>query len=172
MHFSEKLENKTELLTESSRSKIDVWIKKFPQERKQSALIAALFIAQEQNHGYLSKDLIAAVADYLQIPRVSAEEAATFYSMYEQNPVGKNVISVCTNVSCLLCGSKDIVKHLKNKLNIGFNETTSDGTFTLKEVECLGACVGAPVMRVGSKYYENLTSAKIDEILKTLETNG
>lgn len=169
MQLSKEINSKAELLTEESKQKIHVWLNKFPQDKKQSALIAALFIAQEQNNGYLTDDLIAAVADYLQIPRVSAEEAATFYSMYEKKPVGKHKICVCTNISCLLCGSDEIVKHLKDKLGIGFNQTTDDGKFTLKEVECLGACIGAPMMQVNKNYYENLTAEKIDNILESLD---
>lgn len=169
MQLSEKLENKESLLSIESKQKIDVWLKKFPEDRKQSALIAALFITQEQNQGFLTSDLISAVADYLQVPRVSAEEVATFYSMYERQPVGRYKICVCTNVSCMLCGSKEVVKHLKERLGIEFNQTTSDGKFTLKEVECLGACCGAPVMQIGKEYHENLTVDKIDNILNKLD---
>lgn len=159
----------TDLLTDHSKQKIDAWLKKFPQDKKQSAVIASLFIAQEQNNGYLTKDLIAAVADYLNIPRISAEEVATFYSMYEHKPVGKYKINICTNVSCMLCGSDEVVKYLKNKLGIKFGETTKDGKFTLKEVECLGACIKAPVVQINQTYYENLTNDKLDEILDSLE---
>jgi NADH-quinone oxidoreductase subunit E len=160
-----------DLLLEQSKQKIDIWVNKFPADKKQSALIAGLFIAQEQNNGSLTPDLIAAVADYLNIPRISAQEAASFYSMYEINehkPVGKFKICVCTNLSCMLCGSKDIVKYLEKKLGIGFNQVTADGKFSLKEVECLGACCGAPMFQIGSKYYENLTPEKIDNILDNL----
>lgn len=159
----------TDLLTSKSKQSIDVWVNKFPEDKKQSALLAGLFIAQEQNHGHLTKDLIAAVADYLAIPRITAEESATFYSMYEHKPVGKYKISVCTNISCMLCGSKDIVKHLQQKLNVGFGQTTADNKFTLKEVECLGACTAAPMFAIGGQYYENLTTDKVDTILDGLE---
>ena len=158
----------TELLDDSKR-KIDVWVKKFPEDRKQSALIAALFIAQEQNDGFLTDNLVAAVAEYLAVPKITAQESATFYSMYEHKPVGKYKICVCTNISCMLCGSKNVVAYLKKKLGIGFGQVTADGKFSLKEVECLGACVNAPVMQLGSQYYENLTSEKIDNILDNLD---
>jgi len=158
----------SELLSVDSKQKIDVWVKKFPQDRKQSALLAGLFIAQEQNAGSLTKDLIAAVADYLNLPKITAEEAATFYSMYEHKPIGKYKISVCTNISCMLCGSKDIVKYLEKKLGITFGQTTLDNKFTLKEVECLGACTAAPMFAIGNKYYENLTKDKVDNILDNL----
>ncbi|MBP9721792.1 MAG: NAD(P)H-dependent oxidoreductase subunit E [Gammaproteobacteria bacterium] len=169
MEHNIKNNNLLNLLSDNSKQKIDVWIRKFPEDRKQSALIAGLFIAQEQNNGYLTADLVAAVADYLNIPRITAEESATFYSMYEHKPVGKYKICVCTNLSCMLCGSKEVVKHLEKRLGISFKQTTADGKFTLKEVECLGACTAAPMMQIGSKYYENLTIEKIDNILNNLE---
>jgi NADH-quinone oxidoreductase subunit E len=156
------------LLSEESRSKIDAWIAKYPPEQKQSAVMGALRIVQEENDGYLTTELMDAVAEYLEMAPIAVYEVATFYSMYELKPVGKHKICVCTNVSCMLCGSDDIVAHLKQKLNIGFGETTADNKFTLKEVECLGACGGAPMMQIGNKYYENLTSEKIDEILAKL----
>ncbi len=161
--------NLSNLLDTKSKERIDVWVKKFPEDKKQSALLAGLFIAQEQNSGHLTKDLIAAVADYLSIPRISAEECATFYSMYEHKPVGKYKISVCTNISCMLCGSKDIVKYLEKKLGITFGQTTADNKFTLKEVECLGACTAAPMFAIGDKYYENLNIDKVNNILASLE---
>jgi NADH-quinone oxidoreductase subunit E len=157
------------LLSEESRSKIDAWIAKYPPEQKQSAVMGALRIVQEANGGYLTTELMDAVAEYLEMAPIAVYEVATFYSMYELKPVGKHKICVCTNVSCMLCGSDDIVAHLKQKLNIGFGETTADNKFTLKEVECLGACGGAPMMQIGNKYYENLTSEEIDEILSQLD---
>jgi NADH-quinone oxidoreductase subunit E len=149
-------------------TEIDAWIAKYPPEQKQSAVMGALSIVQEANGGYLTTELMDAVAEYLEMAPIAVYEVATFYSMYELKPVGKHKICVCTNVSCMLCGSDDIVAHLKQKLNIGFGETTADNKFTLKEVECLGACGGAPMMQIGKTYYENLTSEKIDEILAKL----
>jgi len=150
------------------RTEIDAWIAKYPPEQKQSAVMGALSIVQEANGGYLTTELMDAVAEYLEMAPIAVYEVATFYSMYELKPVGKHKICVCTNVSCMLCGSDDIVAHLKQKLNIGFGETTTDKKFTLKEVECLGACGGAPMMQIGKTYYENLTSEKIDDILAKL----
>ncbi len=150
------------------RTEIDAWIAKYPPDQKQSAVMGALRIVQEANGGYLTTELMDAVAEYLEMAPMAVYEVATFYSMYELKPVGKHKICVCTNVSCMLCGSDDIVAHLKQKLNIGFGETTADNKFTLKEVECLGACGGAPMMQIGKTYYENLTSEKIDEILAKL----
>ena len=138
-------------------------------QQKQSAVMGALKIVQEANGGYLTTELMDAVAEYLEMAPIAVYEVATFYSMYELKPVGKHKICVCTNISCMLCGSDDIVAHLKQKLNIGFGETSADKKFTLKEVECLGACGGAPMMQIGKTYYENLSSEKIDEILAKLD---
>lgn len=149
--------------------KIDHELAKYPDDQRQSAVMAALTHAQDEYGGYLTNDLISAVADYLKIPRIFAEEAATFYSMYEHKPVGKHKICVCTNISCRLKGSEGIVSHLKDKLKIGFGEVTKDGEFSLKHVECLAACVNAPAMQIGDDYYENLTNDKVDGILKNLK---
>lgn len=169
MQLSQQIENKVDLLTAESKEQIDVWLKKFPEDKKQSAVISALFIAQDQNDGNLTSELIAAVADYLNIPRIRAEEVATFYSMYFHEKAGKYRICICASVSCLLCGVKDLVRHMKDKYGIGFNETTADGKFTLVEVECLGSCTTAPAMYIGKTYYENLTPEKLDKILAELD---
>lgn len=157
------------LLSQQARSHIDGWLKKFPANQKQSAVIAALTYVQDENGGWLTNDLMDAVAAYLGMPKIAVYEVATFYSMFELKPVGRHKICVCTNISCMLCGSKEVVKHLESKLGISLGETTPDGKFTLKSVECLAACAGAPMMQIGREYYENLTDQKIDEILKTLE---
>lgn len=159
----------SELLSEQVRREIDKWTVKYPVEQRQSAVLPALLIAQEHNNGWLSRDLMDAVANYLGMPTVSVYEVATFYSMYELEPVGKYKIEVCTNVSCMLAGCDKIVKHLEKRLNIKFGETTADGKFTLKEVECLGACANAPVFQLGKRYCENLTLEKVDEILNNLD---
>ncbi len=157
------------VLSTESLAEIDKWVAKYPTEQKQSAVMAALRIAQEANAGYLTTELMDAVADYLDMPRVSAYEVATFYSMYELTPVGKHKICVCTNISCMLCGSDDVVAHFKKRLGIGLGETTTDGRITLKEVECLGACVGAPMLQIDRQYFENLTPETIDKILDGLD---
>ena len=161
--------NTNDLLSDNSRAEIDKWVEKYPNDQKQSAVMAALRIVQEANGGYLTEPLMNAVADYLDMPRISVYEVATFYSMYELKPVGKHKICICTNISCMLCGSDDVVAHLKNRLGIGLGETTEDGRITLKEVECLGACVGAPMFQIGEHNYENLTPEKIDTILDQLD---
>lgn len=160
---------KTSLLSAESRADIDRWVAKYPKDRKQSAVMAALRITQDANGGWLSKDLIEAVAVYLGMEPIAVEEVATFYSMYEHKPVGRHKICICTNISCMLCESDMVVNHLKNKLGITFGEVTADGKFSLKEVECLGACVNAPVIQIGNTYYENLTPDRLDEILVSLD---
>jgi len=161
--------SKTGLLSETSRAEIDRWIAKYPPDRKQAAVLAGLRIAQEQNGGWLTVDLIEAVAEYLEMPPVAVEEVATFYTMFDLKPVGRHKVCVCTNIACQLNGSKRIMTHLQNRLGVKPGETTVGGKFTLKEVECLGACGGAPMMMVDKTYYENLTPEKVDEILNQME---
>jgi NADH-quinone oxidoreductase subunit E len=159
----------TELISAQSRAEIDTWIAKYPQDRKSSAVMAALRIVQEQNGGWLTTELMDAVAAYLGMPPIAVYEVATFYSMYEHEPVGRHKISVCTNISCMLRGAEEVVAHLEKRLGIKAGETTPDGKFTIKTVECLGACVGAPMLQLGKKYYELLTPEKLDELLDGLE---
>lgn len=156
------------LLSETVRQKIDAWLTKFPPDQKRSAILEALRLAQEQNNGYLSEPMMDAVADYLGLARIAVYEVATFYSLYHLEPVGKNVIYVCTNISCMLNGADKVVEHFEEKLNIKVGETTADGKFTLKEEECLAACANAPMCLIGKKYYENLTAEKIDGIVAEL----
>jgi NADH-quinone oxidoreductase subunit E len=161
--------DKQGLFSPEIRAEIDKWIAKYPPEWKQSAVMAALSIVQEANGGWLTEALMDDVAAYLDMPPIAVYEVATFYSMYEPKPVGRHKICLCTNVSCMVCGSEKIVEHLEQKLGVGLGETTSDGRFTLKEVECLGACGGAPMMQIGKQYYENLTPELVDSILEGLE---
>ena len=162
-------EANNELINASSREEIDHWVAKFPAEQKQSAVMAALRIVQDQHGGWLTTELMDAVALYLDMDKIHVYEVATFYSMYEHKPVGKHKICVCTNISCMICGSGEIVEHLEEKLKIKLGETTEDNRITLKEVECLGACSGAPMMQIGENYYENLDAEKIDTILDNLK---
>ena len=157
------------MLSPESIAKIEYELTKYPADRRQAAVIAALHIAQEEK-GWLSQDTIAYVADYLGIPAIAALEVATFYSMFQLAPLGKYKITVCTNISCMLRDSDVIVDHLSKRLGIGFNQTTPDGKFTLKEGECMGTCGGAPLFHINNtKMYEYLTPAKIDEILEGLK---
>lgn len=157
------------LLSEETRAGIDQWLTHFPPDQKRSAVLEALRLAQHQNNGYLTEELMQAVADYLELPHIAVYEVATFYTMYHLKPVGRHVINVCTNISCMLSGSDKVLNHFKKRLDIDVNETTPDGKFTLKEEECLAACANAPMCQIGKKYYENLTPEKIDAILDELE---
>lgn len=160
----------TNILTEHTRSEIDAWLEKYPEDRKQSAVLAALREAQHQNDGFLTTELMDAVAAYLGLSNIAVYEVASFYSMFETEPVGRHSISVCTNISCMLMGSDDVVEHIEKKLGIKTGESTADGKFFIKrEEECLAACCGGPMMMIDHKYYENLTPEKIDEILDELE---
>ncbi|MGY6517781.1 MAG: NADH-quinone oxidoreductase subunit NuoE [Lysobacteraceae bacterium] len=160
-------------LNDRTRRLIDHWAAKFPSERKRSAVIQGLFAAQEQNKGHLTDELMAAVAKYLDIPPVWAFEVATFYSMLETRPVGRNNVAICTNISCWLNGAEDIVRHCEGRLGVKMGESTADGRVYLKkEEECLAACCGAPMMVVNGHYHENLTIEKVDEILDGLPADG
>lgn len=157
------------ILSLKARQAIDQWLKKFPENHKKSGVIFALKTVQEENKGFLTSELMDAVADYLEMPKIAVYEVASFYSLFNLNEVGQYQINVCTNISCMLLGSEKIVAHLKKRLGIEVGETTKDRRFTLKSVECLAACHGAPVMRLNKKYYEHLTTQRIDELLASLE---
>jgi NADH-quinone oxidoreductase subunit E len=156
------------MLSKESLDQVKDEVAKYPPERKASAVMAALRIAQEE-HGWLSVPLMDYIAELLGMRPIQVYEVATFYSMYDLKPVGKHKISICTNISCMLCGSDAIVKHLEQRLGIKLGETTPDKKITLKEVECLAACCGAPMFQIGKTYYENLTPEKIDRILEGLK---
>lgn len=156
------------MLSQESLAKIEYELTKYPADRRQAAVMAALRIAQAEK-GWLSKETITFVADYLGIPDIAVLEVASFYSMYELEPIGKYKITICTNISCMLRDSDAIVHHLNKRLGIGFNETTADGKFTLKEGECMGACGGAPLLHINNtRMCEHLTPGKVDEILEGL----
>ncbi len=156
------------LLSYKTKKDIDQWLTKYPSNQRQSAVLYALKIVQAENKGWLTESLMDAVAAYLGMPKIAVYEVATFYNLFELKPVGKHKISVCTNISCMLCDSEGIVQHLKKRLGINMGETTADGQFTLKEVECLAACGGAPAVQVGGVYHEKVTPEKIDAILSEL----
>ncbi|MFQ5546255.1 MAG: NADH-quinone oxidoreductase subunit NuoE [Acidiferrobacterales bacterium] len=161
--------SKTTLITGDSRAGIDRWIAKYPPDQKQAAVMGALNIVQRQNGGWLTTELMDAVAEYLDMPPIAVYEVATFYTMYDLKPVGRHKIYVCTNISCMLCGSGVIAEHLEKKLGIKLGETTADGKFTVKEAECLAACGGAPMFMLDDDYHENLTPDKVDAILAKLD---
>lgn len=152
------------MLSRAALEEIERECAKYPPDRRQSALLAALRIAQDE-HRWLSSEMIEHVAGVIGIPPVRAFEVATFYSMYQLKPVGKNIIRLCTNISCMLRGCDVIQRHIEASLGIRMGETTGDDRFTLQEVECLCACAGAPMMQVNRDYHENLTPERVDEIL-------
>jgi NADH-quinone oxidoreductase subunit E len=155
-------------LSDDMLAEIKKELDKYPADRKQSAVMAALRIAQDEFR-WVSREIMQEIADLLEMPAIHVYEVATFYSMYEHSDVGQHKISVCTNISCQLRGSKDVLDYLKQKTGIGPGETSSDGRISIREVECLGACGGAPMMQVDKEYYENLTSESIDKILEGLD---
>ena len=160
----------TSVLSAHVREEIDHWVARFPEGRQRSAVLAALRAAQHENDGYLTPELMDGVAAYLGLPPVQVYEVATFYSMFETEPCGRHHVSVCTNVSCMLRGADDLLRHVEQRLGIKVGESTPDGrVFLKKEEECLAACCGAPMMMVDHVYHENLTPEKIDEILEGLD---
>ena len=164
------LSPKAALLSEHTRQEIDAWVAKFPPGRQRSAVLSALRLAQEQNEGYLTPELLMAVAEYLNLPPVQVYEVASFYSMYELHPCGRHHVSICTNISCLLRGAEELVAHAEKKLGIKLGESTPDRRVFLKrEEECLAACTGAPMMMVDHVFHEHLTPEKVDRILDDLK---
>lgn len=159
-----------QLLSADSRAQLDAWIAKYPADRKRSAVLAGLRIAQKQNQGSLSDELIAAVAQYLSIPATQAYEVATFYSLFHVGHCGRHKVSVCTNISCWLNGGEQLLEHVEHKLGIHAGESTPDGRIHLiQEEECLAGCVRAPMMWVNGDYHEHLTTEKVDAILDALK---
>jgi NADH-quinone oxidoreductase subunit E len=158
------------VLSEATRREIDHWITKFPPGRQRSAVLTALRLAQEDNHGYLTTPLMDAVAEHLKLPPVQVYEVASFYSMYELHPCGRHHVSICTNISCMLRGAEDIVAHAERKLGIKLGQSTPDMRIYLKqEEECLAACTGAPMMMVDHVFHENLTPGDVDRIFDALK---
>jgi NADH-quinone oxidoreductase subunit E len=144
-------------------------IKRYPEGKQKSALLPVLHLAQAEFEGWLSAEVMDYVASLLSLKPIEVYEVASFYSMYNLAPVGKCLIEVCQTGPCWLRGSDEIIAHLESKLNIKAGETTSDGMFTLKTVECLGSCGTAPMLQCGSRYYENLTTEKVDELVDQLK---
>jgi NADH-quinone oxidoreductase subunit E len=157
------------LLSPDAYKKIDRELAKFPADQKQSAVMAALAIAQDEK-GWLSPDVIQDVAAYLEMPAIAVQEVATFYTMYNLKPVGKYKLTICTNLPCQLTQGDRAAAYLKQKLGIDFNETTDDGLFTLKEGECMGACGDSPVMLVNNKRMCSfMSNEKIDALIEELK---
>jgi len=157
------------MLSAESLKRIDREIAKFPAEQKQSAVIAALAIAQDEK-GWLATETMDYVAHYLGMPPIAVYEVASFYNMYNLEPGGRHKVTVCTNLPCALSGGADAAEHLKRCLGVGFNETTPDGRITLKQGECMGACGDAPVLLVNNKRMcSNMSQDKLDQLLSELK---
>lgn len=162
--------SESSLLSAHVKDEIEHWKARFPEGKQRSAVIGALHAVQHENNGYLTAELMNEVADYLQLPPIQVYEVATFYSMFQTKPVGRNNVAICTNVSCMLRGAEEIVAHVEARLGIKVGGSTPDGRIYLKrEEECLAACCGAPMMMVNHKYHENLTVDQVDAILDGLE---
>lgn len=163
--------DKTTILSAHEQAEIDSWLARYPANQRQSALLGALRAVMHEDH-YLSVPKMDAVAAYLGLPPIAVYEVASFYSMYEtdERAAARHSISVCTNISCMLNGSDDILAHIEKKLGVRLGESTADRKFYLKrEEECLAACCGAPMMQVNHVYYTELTPEKVDSILDGLE---
>lgn len=154
------------MFTEENLKKLEELKKKYPDTK--SLTLPTLWLAQEQ-FGWISEELMRYIADLLQVSFSHVYSVASFYTMYNKKPIGKYHIQVCTNISCQLLGAENLVNHICKKLNVQLGNTTSDGKFTIVEVECLGACGGAPAMQINDDYYENLTPEKVDNILSKLK---
>jgi NADH-quinone oxidoreductase subunit E len=165
-------ENKKVGFSDDTLERIRKIILHYPDDRRKSVLLPVLHIAQEELGGYLSVDVMDYVASLLEIQPIEVYEVATFYSMFHLEPVGKYVIEVCQTGPCAICGGERILDHLEKVLGIKAGETTPDGLFTLKTVECLGACGTAPVMQVNTEFYESMTNEKIDRIIEDLKNKG
>jgi len=157
------------MLSEALKRKFDELLARYPVKR--SALVPMLLFGQDEV-GYVSAEIIEEVARRLGVPTIEVDEVITYYSMLRRQPAGKYHLQVCTNVSCMLCGGQEILEHCQKKLGIGHKQTTPDGMFSLEEVECLGACCGAPAMQVNYDYYENLTPEKVDALLEKLKDSN
>lgn len=156
-------------LSSEVQAKVLEWVQRFPVEQKRSAVIGSLHAIQHE-YGYLPVVQMDALADVLEIPPIAVYEVASFYSMFELEPVGKHTIAVCTNLSCMLRGGEEILSYIEDKLNIKCGQSTMDGKFFLKqEEECLAGCCGAPMMQLDHVYHEDLTPSKVDQILDAVE---
>lgn len=159
----------TELFSKAVQEKLEWWLAKYPAEQRRSAIIPGLHVVQESNGGYLTTEIMNDLADYLRVERADVYEVATFYGMYDLKPVGRHKLNVCDNISCMLNGAGELIKHIEKRLNIKKGQTTADGRITLSTVECQGACCGAPMLEVDKVFYENLTIEKVDAIIDGLE---
>tara|TARA_X000000368_G_scaffold220354_1_gene173876 strand:- start:8545 stop:9162 length:618 start_codon:yes stop_codon:yes gene_type:complete len=154
--------------TPENQEKIKEIISRYPEGRQQSAVMPLLDLAQRQHDNWIPTAAMVKIAEILDMPEIRVFEVATFYTMYNLAPVGKYLLQFCTTTPCMLCGSDDILDGVKKKLGVGVEETTEDGLFTIKEVECLGACVNAPMVQINDDYYEDLTPELMEQLLDKL----
>jgi len=161
--------NKEYLFTPEIRAAIDRQIAKYPPERRQSAVMAALTIVQDNHGGWLTREQMDDIAAYLDMPAISVYEVATFYSLYDLQPVGRHKICVCNSVSCMLSGAEELIAHMRKRYGLAPGGTSADGKFTFKEFECLGACKDAPVVLVDKAYHEGVTIEKLDSLIDRLD---
>ena len=161
--------DKETLFTPEIRAAIDARIVMYPPEWRQSAVMPALTIVQDANGGWLTTALMDDIAVYLDMPAISVYEVATFYGMYDLEPQGRHKVCVCNSISCMLNGSEELIEHIEHKYHVRPGETTADGRFTFKEVECLGACRHAPAVLLDKVYHENLSAESLDKLIEGLE---
>ena len=154
------------MLSQKAIQEIEAYKARYPDPR--SALMPALYVAQEENGGYLSKDALRDVAEVMDLTPADVESVASFYSMYNKRPVGKYVIEVCTNIACSLLGGQELTRHIEKRLGVPIGENTPDGLFTVKRVECMAACGGAPAIQVNGLYHENMTAERFDALVEEL----
>ncbi|TCT24165.1 NADH-quinone oxidoreductase subunit NuoE [Thiobaca trueperi] len=162
-------QDQSALFNAEIRAAIDALIAKYPPEWKQSAVMPALTLLQDSNGGWLTTELMDALAVYLDMPEVAVYEVATFYGMYDLTPQGRHKVCVCNSISCLLNGSEELIEHIEHKYGVKPGETTADGRFTFKEVECLGACRHAPAVLLDKTYHEKLSPESLDRLIDGLE---
>jgi len=162
--------SKLDLISPEVKENMERILKQFPEDQKRSGVVEMLLQLQKQNGGYLTEDLMHATAEFLGLSPIQVYEIATFYDMYELNMIGKHKIAICTNVSCMLAGSGDVVKRFEERLGCKMGETSKDGCFTLREVECLADCSNAPVCQVDdAEYVQHLNPEKVDQLIEKLQ---
>lgn len=161
--------DKETLFTPEIRAEIDRHVAKYPTEWRQSAVMPALTLVQDANRGWLSKEVMRDLAVYLDMPEIAVYEVASFYAMYDLEPVGRHKVCVCNSVSCMLGGAEELMAHIENKYQVQPGGTTADGRFTFKEFECLGACRNAPAVMVDKAYHECVTPEAIDRLIDSLD---
>lgn len=157
------------MISKEAKKQIDKWISKYPKNRKSSAVMEALKIVEKENDGYLNSKLIKTIAQYLDMPVIQVQEVYSFYENYNHHPTGKHVIKFCHSISCMLNGSDELISYMEDKIKAKVGQISKDGKISIKKVECLGACIGAPMCQIDEQYHENLNKEKIDKILENLK---